>query len=52
MGAHGVAVGADGQYAYVTNLYSNSVSVIDLKLGKNIRTVAVGKAPNGVTVSP
>jgi YVTN family beta-propeller protein len=51
-GAHGVAVGADGRYAYVSNVYSNSVSVIDLQVGKRVKTVAVGRSPNGITVAP
>jgi YVTN family beta-propeller protein len=51
-GAHGVVVGKDGRYAYVTNLYANTVSVIDVRLLKTVATVAVGVEPNGISVSP
>jgi YVTN family beta-propeller protein len=51
-GAHGVVVGSDGRHAYVTNLYANSVSVIDVQTRKSVATIAVGAGPNGVSVSP
>jgi YVTN family beta-propeller protein len=51
-GAHGVAIGADGRYAYVTNMYANSVTVVDIQAGKAVRTLAVGRGPNGITVAP
>jgi len=52
LGAHGVAIDAAGRYAYVTNTYADSVSVLDLKDGKRIANVRVGKAPNGISVTP
>mgnify|MGYP006194442311 CR=1 FL=1 len=51
-GAHGVVVGHDGRHAYVTNLYANTVSVIDVRSRKSVATVAVGVGPNGISVSP
>ena len=51
-GAHGVAIDRDGRYAYVTNIYANSVAVIDVNAGKVVATVAVGRGPNGVSVKP
>lgn len=51
-GAHGVAIGADGRYAYVSNVYANSVTVIDIQTGKAVKTLAVGRSPNGITVAP
>ncbi|MBT9551609.1 MAG: beta-propeller fold lactonase family protein [Hydrogenophaga sp.] len=51
-GAHGVVVGTDGRHAYVTNLYANSVSVIDVQTRKSVATVAVGAGPNGISVTP
>jgi YVTN family beta-propeller protein len=51
-GAHGVVVGNDGRHAYVTNLYANTVSVIDVQTRKSVATVAVGAGPNGISVSP
>lgn len=51
-GAHGVAIGADGRYAYVSNVYGNSVTVVDIQAGKAVKTLAVGRGPNGITVAP
>jgi YVTN family beta-propeller protein len=51
-GAHGVVVGADGRYAYVTNLYANTVSVIDVQTRQSVATVVVGDGPNGISVLP
>ena len=42
-GAHGVVVDRDGRYAYVTNTYANSVSVLDIKDRKVVATVRMGK---------
>jgi YVTN family beta-propeller protein len=39
-------------YAYITNSYSNTVSIIDTATNKVIDTVNVGSNPNGVAVSP
>ena len=51
-GAHGIAVGNDGRYAFVTNIYEATVSVIELGPMKVVTTVPTGKAPNGISVSP
>ncbi len=51
-GAHGVVVGADGRHVYVTNLYANTVSVIDVKTRQTVATIAVGAGPNGISVAP
>jgi YVTN family beta-propeller protein len=51
-GAHGVVVSRDGRFAYVTNTYANSVSVIDAKDLKVVATVPVGGRPNGVSATP
>jgi YVTN family beta-propeller protein len=51
-GAHGVVVDRDGRFAYVTNIYANSVSVVNLKVRKVMKTVSVGKAPNGISITP
>jgi YVTN family beta-propeller protein len=51
-GAHGVVVDREGRYAYVTNIYENSVSVFDLKSAKVVASVRVGEAPNGISVTP
>lgn len=49
-GPHGVAVSADGGYAYVTNLVSGDVSVIDLTSGTEVARIPVGTEPNGISV--
>lgn len=51
-GAHGVVVDPDGRYAYVTNIYDDSISVIEIASMKVISTTATGKAPNGVSFMP
>lgn len=51
-GAHGVVVESDGRYAYVTNIYGNSVSAIDIESMKVIATTPVGKGPNGISFMP
>jgi YVTN family beta-propeller protein len=51
-GAHGVVVDREGRYAYVTNMYANSVSVLDVKDRKVVKTVPVGKTPNGISITP
>lgn len=48
-GAHGVTVDASGRFAFITNIYDDSLSVIDLQAGKVITTYATGRGPNGVT---
>lgn len=51
-GAHGVVVEPGGRYAYVTNLYGNTVTVVDLAARKVVTTTLTGAAPNGVSFSP
>jgi YVTN family beta-propeller protein len=51
-GAHGVVVDRAGRLAYVTNIYANSVSVMDLENRRVTKTIRVGKAPNGISITP
>ena len=51
-GAHGVVVDGDGKYAFVTNIYDNTVSVLDARSAKVVATVPVGRAPNGISITP
>jgi YVTN family beta-propeller protein len=48
----GVAVSPDGTKAYVTNLSSNNVSVINTADNTVDATITVGTTPEGVAVSP
>ncbi|MCK3780955.1 YncE family protein [Ensifer sesbaniae] len=50
-GAHGVAVDDQGQFGFVTNIYSDNLSVIDLSTLDVLTTVPVGDGSNGVTYS-
>ena len=47
-GAHGIAFSGDGKTAYVSNQDADSVSVIDVAAGQIIKTIAVGRKPNGL----
>lgn len=47
---HGIVMDKQGTFAYLTNLLSNDVSVIDAALGKEIARIPVGKMPNGISV--
>ena len=48
----GVAVSPDGTHVYVTNSFSNNISVIDTATNKVTAIVPVGVDPKGVAVSP
>jgi YVTN family beta-propeller protein len=47
-----VAITPDGKHAYVTNVMSNYVSVIDTTTNKVVATVTVGANPDGVGIVP
>lgn len=49
-GPHGVVVTKDGKYAYVTNIVSGDVSVIDASLDQEVAKIKVGDKPNGISV--
>ncbi|TKD50479.1 cytochrome D1 domain-containing protein [Sphingomonas baiyangensis] len=51
-GSHMVAVSRDGARAYVVNMRSASVSVIDLARGAKLRDIRVGREPEGIALSP
>lgn len=48
-GAHGVVTSDDNKFVYVSNMYDNTVSVIDNAQNKVISTISVDKTPNGIT---
>ncbi|KGK89148.1 40-residue YVTN family beta-propeller [Desulfosporosinus sp. HMP52] len=48
-GAHGLVVTTDNKYVFVTNMYDDTISVIDNNNNKVIGTVNVGKTPNGIS---
>ena len=47
-GAHGVVGSDDGSRAYVTNIASATVSVVDTATRTVVETVPVGERPNGI----
>ena len=49
---YGVAITPDGNYAYVTNYGSGTVSVIDISTNTVTTTVTVGTNPVGVAITP
>ena len=49
---YGVAITPDGNYAYVTNHGSGTVSVIQISTNKVTSTVTVGSSPYGVAITP
>lgn len=51
-GAHGVVADPSGRYAYVTNMYEDTVAVVDLNSLEVVSRVNVGETPNGISYSP
>jgi YVTN family beta-propeller protein len=50
LGAHALAVSADGDEVFVTNQNADTVSVVDVAAGTVTSTVVVGGKPNGMAV--
>lgn len=48
-GSHGVVISPDSKFAYVTNMFENTVSRINLT-SKEVSTIEVGEIPNGITI--
>lgn len=51
-GAHGVVVCETGSRAFVTNLYDDTLTEIDVATQTVRRRIRVGRTPNGVTWAP
>lgn len=51
-GSHGVVTSGDSKFTYVTNMLDNTVSVIDNEQNKVVKTIKVGKTPNGISIQP
>lgn len=47
---HGIVISKDGKYAYVTNLVSDDLSIIDLGTDQEVARLPVGRQPNGVSI--
>lgn len=50
--SHMVALDAPGRHAYVANIGSGSVTVLDLESGKKLGSVATGDGAEGVAATP
>ncbi len=50
-GSHMLAVAQDGRTAYVANIGSGTVSVLDLAAGTKLRDIAVGGEPEGLALA-
>lgn len=50
-GAHGVVIDPASRFAYITNVWSNDVAVIDLSTRKVTSRIDVGDEPNGISFS-
>ncbi|MEO1045392.1 MAG: beta-propeller fold lactonase family protein [Pseudomonadota bacterium] len=51
-GSHMLAVTADGGRAYVANLQSKNVTVINTVAGKAVRNLSAGNEPEGIALTP
>lgn len=51
-GAHGVVINPDGSKIFVTNMFDNTVTVIDNETNQVITTINVGATPNGISITP
>jgi YVTN family beta-propeller protein len=51
VGSHMVAVASDNRHAYVANIGSGTVSVIDLTAGTKLRDIATGGRPEGIALA-
>lgn len=49
-GSHGVVTSSDKNRLYVTNMYENTVSVIDTEQNIVLDTFEVGEIPNGISI--
>ncbi|EWG12850.1 beta-propeller fold lactonase family protein [Cytobacillus firmus] len=50
-GSHGVVTSPDNKRVYVTNMFENTVSIIDKEQNKVIDTIEVKGVPNGISIT-
>lgn len=51
-GSHMIALSPDKKRAYTANIFSNTVSVLDLEAGSLVKQIATGAKPEGIDVAP
>lgn len=49
-GAHGIVTSSNNKHLFVTNMFDNSVTIIDTEEMKVLETIQVGEIPNGISV--
>ena len=49
-GSHGVVTSQDTKFVYVTNMFEDTISIIDNSQNKVVKTLKVGKTPNGISI--
>ncbi|MEA9358478.1 beta-propeller fold lactonase family protein [Bacteriovorax sp. PP10] len=50
-GAHGVVIESLSRFAYITNMYENTIAILDLKTLKIVASTPTGIKPNGISYS-
>ncbi|AND43035.1 MAG: beta-propeller fold lactonase family protein [Bacillota bacterium] len=50
-GSHGVVTSPDNKRVYVTNMFEDTVSIIDKEQNKVIQTIEVKGVPNGISIT-
>lgn len=51
-GSHMLALAPDGEHVYTANIHAGTVSMIDVESGKLVASVATGKQPEAIDVTP
>jgi YVTN family beta-propeller protein len=49
-GSHGVVTSPDNKFSYVTNMFEDTVSIIDLETNSVKETIQVREVPNGISM--
>lgn len=49
-GAHGIAIGNSGKFAYITSQVDSKVTMVDLDSNTVVRDILVGEKPNGISI--
>ncbi|WP_258309688.1 YncE family protein [Cytobacillus oceanisediminis] len=49
-GSHRIITSSDNKYGYVTNMFEDTVSVLNLENNKVVETIEVGSIPNGISI--
>jgi YVTN family beta-propeller protein len=50
-GSHGIVSSPDNKYVYVTNMFEDTVSVIDVEQERVLKTIKVPSVPNGISIT-